>query len=332
MRQPPIPMDRVEIYESREDWLRGRRAGEHRVGASDVGAILGCSQHRRPWDVWCERQGLTPPVDAAQERTFARGHRYELRALQDFAEESGTYVCQPRAVWAPENNDAQVIVVHGAEPWATCTPDGLTLTPGARTAWGGAEAKTSSAPRAWGPTQVIERWDDALAAVIPAHYAAQCYWSLECTGLPTWTLVVLLPWYEVRWYVIHRDEEMQRALVDTVGAWRERHLVRGEAPAITGDAACGRWLAQQHPGGAGPRAATDREAAVVRRMRELARMARETERERDLLRHLLAASIGDAARILLPNGGSYTPRRSGSPAPQQDDDADVDPLDFGCLL
>ena len=121
---------------------------------------------------------VNPPVDPAKKMVFARGHRYELRALQDFAEESGIYTCQPWAIWSPENSGAQIIVI-GKEPWAICTPDGMTC---ASSVWGGAEAKTSSEPQVWGRTQVIERWEDSFSSVVPAHYATQCYWSMEVTG------------------------------------------------------------------------------------------------------------------------------------------------------
>lgn len=327
--RPPIPDDRIEIHKDRASWERGRfDRADHRIGASEVAAILGVSPWRGPWDVWAERQGVYPPPDPAKERIFARGHRYELRALQDFAEESGVFTCQPWAVWAPENRSAQVIVV-GKEKWAICTPDGLCYA--SDSGWGGAEAKTSSEPQVWGGTQVIERWEESFSSVVPAHYATQCYWSLEVTGLTTWTLVVLLPWYEVRWFVFLRDEEIQQALLESVGEWRERHLVRSEPPDLSHASACGRWLTQRFPGGQPQREATDREALAVQRLRDLGEIARSVVAERDLLKNMLRSSIGDAARIILPNGSKYTPRRSGSPAPRSDDSA-VDPLDFGDSL
>lgn len=333
MKKPPIPSERIEVYQSRGDWLAARTGkSQHRIGASDVAAILGVSPWAGPWDIWTQRQGLKPPIDPARERAFARGHRYEIRALQDFAEESGVYTCQTWAIWAPDTRDAQVIVV-GEVPWTVCSPDALVYrhaSQGIDAHWGGAEAKTTSEPQYWGPTQEIPSWQEQHASVVPPQYALQCYWSLEVTGLPSWTLIILLPWYEVRWYVIHRDEEIQRSLLDAVGEWRERHLVRGEAPDIASSDACGSWLSQRFPGGKPQREATDREAMVVRRLRDLGAQARSIGQERDLLKNMLRASIGDATRLLLPGGGSYTPRRTGT-APQRDD-AEVDPLDFGDSL
>lgn len=72
MRKPPILSDRIEVYQSRGDWLAARTGkSQHRIGASEVAAILGVSPWAGPWDIWTQRQGLKPLIDPARERAFA---------------------------------------------------------------------------------------------------------------------------------------------------------------------------------------------------------------------------------------------------------------------
>jgi hypothetical protein len=254
-----ISSDCIEVYPDRAAWLAARRsvlvpstvnAGraklgyppvpepdgsrqvswpvEHRIGASDIGRILGRSPHGGPWDVWLDKREGRAEEDTAD---MAQGRRRERRVLEDYAEATGAFVQQP-AVWASYAlddlmlSDEHILIRHPEHAWATCSPDGFAehMPSGCRadpTLWTGVECKAVMDPGAaaeWAEeTQVIEPGHDG-AWPAPLHYVLQVYWSMAVTGLPFWDLAAILMPRRGR-LVYHRfiaDPGLQGALLAPV--------------------------------------------------------------------------------------------------------------------
>lgn len=316
-----IRPDCIEVYPDRAAWLQARRrlipaVGApidepivlHRIGASDIGKLLGKSPHGGPWDVWLDKMGLgTPEPDTLD---MQMGRRWERRVLEDYGEERGVWAHGPE--WATSIAEApsptwrsNVIIRHAAHPWATCSPDGfgeeIGAGPGAPV-WG-IECKAVMDPGSaagWEEeTVIIEPGHDARWPC-PLHFALQVYWSLAVTGLPFWDLAAILMSRRGR-LVYHRflaDPELQDALLAQVGAWRQRHLVDGVEPEIDDSAAAWSYYASL-PHEAPLREATPEEAALALQLHTVQRTCESALAQAHRLKNELGARLKDCRGVAL---------------------------------
>lgn len=272
----PAAVD-VVVYDSEQAWLDGRE-GKH--GSSDAAAILGASTTRGPWDVYAER--VLKRRNTIDPKIARRGHREESRILEDYAEATGhTYIGPLRTV-----------SVVGPGPFLD-SPDAYLLDG----EWGGAELKTDTTRFQWGRSgAVVERWSSDAAAVIREDYATQCYYHLAVNGLPWWRLVVKRSMDDLRWYTFAADAALQDRMLNILGDWWERHIVRGVAPPLDDTETCLR--AQARIFGPAERAKTKRpatpdEAALIAEDIRITRELAELGGQQRLIRSQLAQAIGD---------------------------------------
>lgn len=305
---PILTIPGAELYATHAEWLAARRPGV-RIGASIVGRIL-----TRPWEALEILTGQAPPPDAATQRAYDRGHRFEPVVLSEYEAITGRPgVPIGAAVGAP---GSLVIVPHPTEPWLCASPDGGTLDPehGA----GLIEAKTAGSDDIhWqaGDTEIpsVAAYDVSLC---PPIYYTQCLVQLACTGLPYVDLACLMPRYDLRVVRVWADPDTQAEILDTVGEWRERHLIRGESLPVDGSDACTRLLTRRFPGvGKEIRPATTGEADIVRRYVEARARAKVADDEADELRNVIASALGDtyglslggkSKVLLIPTAGRRT--------------------------
>jgi hypothetical protein len=293
----------VETYPTRDAWLAARGGTDRtRIGASEVPAILDVDgSFGTPWDVWARKTGALEqrPDTAAEAKVKARGQRWESVVLAEYADHTGRDALTPGDVVGQPG--ALVIVRHAVEAWAVCSPDAFTLDP--LVGDGAVEAKTDVAGEWARADLTLERAADYTPEIAPAAKLVQCYWQLETTGLAFVDLVCLLPRYEVRVVRVLRDAGHQAELLDQVGAWRERHLVRGEAPEIDASETCGRWLAKRFPGaGKEVREATAEEAALLRELANVKAARKQCEATEETLGNQLHALLGDTYGVRLATG------------------------------
>ena len=287
---------RIETYPTRAAWLAARRDPTS-ISASEAAAALGVHPHLNAWGLWERKRAAAS--GGREDEALQRGHRWESAVLAEYEDAAGVRVVRPgAAVGRPEH---LVILASAAHPWLRESPDAFAIDPHGL-ALGHVEAKTAMHRDAWSPERgvVIERWAEGAEALVPPHYAVQGYVQLAVSGLPWNDLCALVldgSWLAVRWVRLLRDEETQGQLVEALAAWRERHLVGGEAPDVDGSRACNRFLArafQARPA----RVATADEAA---KLRELARPRAEVkaaEARVDALSNELTAAA-EGARLLL---------------------------------
>lgn len=307
---PAIPIDRnrVEVLPDRDAWLASR-GKDHRIGGSDVARILGRSEYGGPWSLWVER--MRRQGGRQDTKDTKRGRDFESHVLNVYGKDYGVAVYLPRSVFAPRHPKAEV-VIHGEQSWMVATPDAFVLDLSRTGLWGGGEAKTSVLPDLWGSSCEIFKWELGCEGLLPIEYALQVYWYLEATGLPFYDLCVMVISFglEIRRYRFYRDEEVQSRLVDRVGEWRERHLIRGESPDPTGESACRDWLGTRFPPSKALRDPTLDERALAEEWIMLKQRMDKDKQRAAQLENLLLLGIGDAGGLILEPGNKAAGRKA----------------------
>ncbi len=316
-----LPSHRLRWFDSTASWEADRKAkraaGAGEIGGSLVAQILGLRPFgQTPWSAWLKLTGQEPPRTEAEQEILGEGIRWEPVVCDEYARCGAA-----TAVWRPAPGVLQVV---GKEPWVVVTPDALaqgtvefvnitatefTLEKEADV-WGVVELKTDRESSHWGKEpSVIERWDDEAAKLVPPMYACQALLLMYAMELPFCDLAALVcrSWGfpELRWHRLMRDEAQERLLIDTLGEWREKHIVQGVPPDIDDSAACAGWLAKKHPGRPDRktlRPATDVEEAQIHEWIYAASRADEAKSEQDRRRNELVALLGDDYGWKLRNG------------------------------
>ena len=202
---------------------------DYRIGASDIGAILGLSPWQTPAQVWAKLSGLQPPSETTP--AMARGNLIERALLWDVADREGvpyrsTYEPHSPRIddglyqGPPYAADRSGSVEHGDHPWAVCRPDAWLVKGGTERL---VEAKTARSFR---------DWEDAEGSpILPPSYYVQVQWQMLVTGIDM-TLVEAFCTMtdERRSITVKASQRHQRQIFQQVDAWRQQHLVDGEMP------------------------------------------------------------------------------------------------------
>lgn len=302
---------RATLYTDRAAWLAAR-PGQDRanIGASEAPCILGTG-FRSPFEFWYQRtqtedaapdeQDCVPAEDGEHvdrhDDPLVRGNAWEGMVRQVYSLATGRPCVESgAALGGPAGSLA--IVRHATIPWLGVSPDAFTVDDGDV---GGVECKTSVTRGAlWAPTGlVLVRADDYQGTEFDPGYLTQVYWQCEAMDLPFVDLAVLLGNYRLRWYRILRDEPTQRQLVDAIGAWREKHLVRGEAPPVDGSSDATAWLSRRYAAIRKYTVEADDAVTCARlyRFAEVKAIAKAADAEAKLLRNQLAETMGEATTL-----------------------------------
>lgn len=243
---------------SHDDWLAIRRTG---IGSSDIAGVLGLSPWSSPYTVWCDKRGLTPPVQQTEQMEV--GTELEEPIARIFQRRHGRPVRRVRA-----------ILRHPEYPFALANLD--RVTDGGQAV---VEIKATS-----------QTWD-----AVPDHYMVQVQWQLAVTGLP-WGYLVPLAGTRLNPVRIVRDDALIADMLAAAGAfWRRvQEGVEPEPTAAEGDA---KILALLHPGDpALPPLSLDGDFSSQANLREYLRAKREEERAKaakDEAANALRAALGD---------------------------------------
>ncbi|TMR99560.1 YqaJ viral recombinase family protein [Nonomuraea basaltis] len=204
------------------EWHEARR---HRIGGSDVAAILGLSKWMSRYALWCEKAGLVQPDPSTTEQ--ARGHFLEGGVADWFAYQhpefrvvqAGTYV------HADPDRDFQL-----ANPDRLLLRDGLVV--------GGLEIKTDADGREWGESGTDE---------IPYYYLTQVKWYMDVLGLDEWQVAVVIGRnFEFREYTVHADPDDADYMREQVEEFR-LSIAWDEMPPVDGHKATVRAIRKRHP-------------------------------------------------------------------------------------
>ena len=170
---------------SEEAWVEARKGS---IGGSDAAAIVGLNSYKSAYALWAEKSGRVEPEDISMKEAVRLGHELEPYVAKRFTEITGKKV--RRENYILKNTDY---------PWAHANVDRLVIGEKA-----GLECKTTSALS-------LSKFKNGE---YPANYYVQCVHYLAVTGLERWYLCVLIGNQEVKVFVIERDEDEIRALMD----------------------------------------------------------------------------------------------------------------------
>lgn len=298
----------VDFYGDRTSWLAARR-DPFSIGASEAAAALGVSPYMDPWAFWELKQGHAEARDEREEVVLSRGSRWEPVVLAEYADASGAKIVEPGAHFGRKGTI--VTLSNTAFPWLRESPDAFVID--RYGVLGHAEAKTAMDRDAWTSERgmVIDRWSDGCENLMPPYYAVQAYVQLAVTDLPWNDVCALVPsngWLEVRWLRLMRDNDTQDAIVESLGAWREKHLIGGDPPDVDGSSACNRYLARRMnvPQKRASRVATPEEAAAMREVAALRAQTKAAEERVKALTNSLVVSAGESVvRISDDKKGPY---------------------------
>jgi putative phage-type endonuclease len=204
------------------EWHEARR---HRIGGSDVAAIVGLSKWQSKYSLWCEKAGLVEPDPQDNDQT--RGHILEPSVANWFAYQHPEYEVVEAGTYIHADPDRD---------WQLANPDRLLLQGGRVVS--GLELKTDADGREWGTSGTAE---------IPFYYLTQVRWYMDVLGLPEWRVAVLIGrGLEFREYTILPDE------ADT--EWMRRQaeefqlsIAWDEMPPVDGHKATVKALHKRHP-------------------------------------------------------------------------------------
>ena len=287
---------RVELRR-RDNWLVERRR-DFTIGGSTVAKILRVSPFGGPWNVYAERVLEADQVNPPEVGVAARGHAFEPMIVEGVGARIEQRVETAGA-------GCEFFIRHASQPWAAASPDGFarfTGRPNVVDEVEGVEAKTSTKPKQWGEDgTTVERYTDAATSVIPAWYLTQVYWYLEVTGAPRWHVGAMIArpfdFPELRVYTVERDADVQSRMLDAVGEWRERHLIRGVEPDVDESDACRRAATLRFRSGGRKsdplRVADDDERALMAKFASLQAQRERVELDLDHCKSRLLWRIGD---------------------------------------
>lgn len=190
----------------RAEWLEARKQG---MGGSDIGAVLGFSVYRSPWDVWAEKTNVKHWQDENSDAA-ALG-----TALEPWLRDQAVAV-----VGEPATETEYRTYAHDEHPWRMCSPDGI-FADGRLL-----ECKTAGLGSGFGTPR---GWD---AGSLPLGYELQVRWSLHVMDAPAAEVVALVAGMGLIRRTVTRDVGIELDLVAQVSTWWEKHVVGGEEPAL----------------------------------------------------------------------------------------------------
>jgi putative phage-type endonuclease len=271
-----LAADPIDLEPGSPEWLR-------ELTASKVPAILGLSPWESRFSLFYRMAGaVAEQPDTPQP---ARGHYLEDGICRYVADQYGLTLA-PGRCWR-----------NHARPWQCASPDRLVVDPTTmdRIPWGRSvydsasavvEVKTAADFELWGPDGTDE---------IPAHYRAQAVWQCDTLGVPVCYMGVLLPYLELRSYVIRpaagEAEFIREQCLEFLAT-----LADGDPPDVDATDATWSTLRALHPDIGGdtdvpPELATD----YARSLLDL----KAARAEHALRRNLLADHMGSARRARL---------------------------------
>lgn len=171
--------DRIEQFDSRNDWLTARREG---IGASEWAAILNVDgAYGTAFSVFADKTGKTE-IDSEVPEFVEWGNHLEPIVAREFG----------KRVEKPVTTYDHALIRHEDFPWLMCSPDGYV----GQQARSGYEGKVSNAFRR-------NEWHEG----VPLVYQIQAIASMYVTGLTSWYIACLIGGSELVWKRVEYDHD-----------------------------------------------------------------------------------------------------------------------------
>jgi putative phage-type endonuclease len=193
--------DFIKAEQRSQAWHDLRRTG---ITATNAAVIAGLSPYQTPYQLWLYKTGRAVEPDAGD--AARRGIILEDAVGQYYEQETGLRLRKSNGI----------VRLKGARSWVMASLDRTVIGDNSLIV----EIKTSASPR----------W--SLGA--PAEVHAQVQWQLLCTGAAACDVVALLGGLKFTIQRIESDPKYQAELFARCEAWRERHILNDEMPALDG--------------------------------------------------------------------------------------------------
>ena len=160
------------------------------IGGSEAAAVLGLSPWKTPYQVWCDKLGLSGDQETSPAMEW--GTRLEPVIRQKYADETGRVVRWPVGdEWGHMQSEEY--------PFMGATLDGLTDD------GRGLEIKTSRSGAEWGDEGTDE---------VPQVYVVQCQHSMVVSKLEVFDIALLIGGSDFRIYEVPADPELQQIIIE----------------------------------------------------------------------------------------------------------------------
>lgn len=254
----------------RELWLAERR---RHITATDVAAILGVSPWRTQMQVWLDKKGLIEQQDSEAMRW---GRKLERIILEVYSESVGEELRLFEYVFTPST----------VQPLLGASLDAQ---------WVGGDHRPVDAknvrykdPKYWGNPETGD---------VPTYYAAQLAVQMHVTDTECADLAVLFSGNRAERFTVERDKELEEIILEQVGEWWERHIVKDEPPPVDGSERTRKWLTSRFQKSTGlmipPKAEHYAYARRIARIKDFQkRMAEERARCEAVLMEAIGAAEG----------------------------------------
>ena len=191
----------------------------HGIGGSDVAALLGLSPYKSPVQLWAEKVGH-PGFEHAQGIHLRLGQHLEPFVAAEYERATGLVAkVHPDPIFHAEHPFffAHVDRLIQTDPACTNRVGGLTL---ADTVL---ECKTSGAFNKGD-------WGEAHTDQVPTPYMLQCAWYMALTQCNRADVAVLIGNQDFRLYRLHRNMELESAMLDHAKRFWEECVLGGVPP------------------------------------------------------------------------------------------------------
>lgn len=249
---------------SREEWKALRKGY---IGGSDAAAVVGLNRFTSPWSLWAEKVGEATEFEGNLATEV--GTYLEEFVAKKFESESGKSVRR-----------CNFSLVNDQYPWAIANIDREVVGEDA-----GLEIKTTSELN-------MKRFKNGE---YPEQYYAQCVHYMAVTGKARWYLAVLIGNRDFRIFLIERDEDEIRALMDAEKAFWNGYVLTNTPPPADGTRATTEAMASMYSQG-------DEEIQVditgleevLRNYQELSDSIKQMEEAKEACANTIKAALGEA--------------------------------------
>jgi putative phage-type endonuclease len=256
----------------------------HGIGGSDVAALLGLSPFKSPVQLWAEKTGH-PSVVAAQGMHLRLGQHLEPFVAAEYERATGLVAqVHQEPIFHKEHPFlfAHVDRLVQSDPNSNHWVDGITQ---ADTVL---ECKTASAFNK-------DEWGEALADQVPTHYMLQCAWYMALTQCTKADVAVLIGNQDFRIFRIHRNFDLERALLVNAQRFWEECVLKGvpPTPKSPSDASIIYPSSKE-----GVRIEASAEVArSVERLKGLQQQMKELDQEMEHLKSLVMSYLGESEEL-----------------------------------
>ncbi len=245
------------------------------IGGSDAAAVCGLNPYKSAVDVWLEKIGRASPVEETERMHW--GNVLEDVVAQEYARRTGRSVRRRNMAFRHKKHPHMVGNIDRSV-------DGERRV---------LECKTADK---W--TQHL--WGEPGSDEVPEYYLVQVAHYLAVMDYDVADLAVLIGGNDFRIYTIERDRDLEAGLIEREAEFWHGHVVPVIAPppSRTDD------LRTLYPRDSRPAIeATPEVAAAVEQLRSLKAALKQGEAELEELELQIKVFMGDAAELLLGDGG-----------------------------